>query len=135
MSGTFGAFKSDIERERHGLWLDYGDAGEFLVARAGGANKAYEKALNRITKPHRRALEAEAIDNDKAFDLMKQAFAEAVVLDWKGVTNAEGEELPYSKDNCLWLLRELDDLFHALREDAHKASLFRAALREEAAGN
>jgi hypothetical protein len=38
MSGTFAAFKSDVDRERNGLWLDYGDAGEFLVARAGGAN-------------------------------------------------------------------------------------------------
>jgi hypothetical protein len=135
MSGTFAAFKSDVDRERNGLWLDYGDAGEFLVARAGGANKAYEKALARITKPHRRALEAEAIDSDKAFDLMKQAFAETIVLDWKGITDAEGNEVPYSKEKCLWLFRELDDLFQAIREDAHKATLYRASLREEAAGN
>lgn len=135
MAGTFGAFKSDVERERSGIWLDYGDAGEFLVARAGGANKAYEKALNRISKPHRRAIEAEAIDNDKAFDLMKQAFAEAIVMDWRGVTDEQGNPIPFSKEKCLWLLRELDDLFHALREDAHKAALYRASLREEAAGN
>ena len=133
--GTFSAFKSDVDRERNGLWLDYGDAGEFLVARAGGSNREYEKALSRITRPHKRALEAEAIDNAKAFDLMKQAFAEAVVLDWRGVTDEQGNEIPFSKEKCLWLLRELDDLFQAIREDAHKATLYRASLREEAAGN
>lgn len=135
MSGTFETFKTDVERERNGIWVDYGTAGEFLIARAGGANKAYEKALSRITRPHRRAIDTEAIENDQAFDLMKQAFAEAVVLDWKRVTDDKGESLEYNKQNCLWLLRQLDDLFHALREDAHKSALFRAALREEAAKN
>ena len=58
-----------------------------------------------------------------------------MVLGWKGVTDRDGNELPFTKDNVVTLLTDLPDLFNELRNEATRQSNFRVTEIEEDLGN
>lgn len=127
-------FKTDPTLETKGIVLNYGDF-KITVARAGGANKAYVKCLERKSRPYRRAIQAETMDNELATAMMREVYVESVVLGWEGVLDAKGKSLPFSKENALQLFTDLPDLFQDVMEQAGKAALFREEIRETEAKN
>lgn len=137
-------FETDTEREQKGVWLDYGNF-RVMIARAGGANKNYQKALERVTKSHRHAIKAETVDPELADDLVRRVFAQTVVLDWetkvgkafkKGIEQKDKKELlPVNRENILITLRALPALFEDIQEQSRSIALFRAALLQEVSGN
>ena len=133
--GTYSAFKTNPELETKGIVIDYGDAGRFRIARAGGANASYQKKLAALAKPIRRQIQAETIGKEKAEEIMAEAFFHTVLLGWEGVTDADGNELPYSIQNARTLFADLPDLLADLVESAQKASLFRDEVAEQDAKN
>ena len=145
MKRMYGTFASDPEAEVNGIALDYTDF-RITIARAGGANKKYAKALHRKSQPYQRLIALDQMDNDKAVDILMQVYAECVVKDWEtkndedvwvtGIENPEGDELlPVNPANILKTFRALPDLFADVREQAEKGALFRTAIREQAEGN
>jgi hypothetical protein len=141
-------FKTDEKIEQQGLWLDYGDT-RIRIARAGGANKKFAKVLDRKTKPYRRALAAGTMDNDRADTILRETYAESVILDWQTKVGGDwisgidpedahlpaGELLPVNSDNVLLVLTALADLYLDIQSQAQSIALFRAELDEAAAGN
>jgi len=125
MAGAYELFETNKELETEGLVLDYGDF-SIRIARAGGANKRFTKAMVRRTKPFRRAIDTETIDQENATDILRAVYAETVVLGWEGVTDREGVDLEFSFQNIMQLFRDLPDLFIDVQEQANKASLFHA---------
>lgn len=79
-------FKTNKEFEQDGIWIQYGVTDQrqpirIKIARAGGANKNYLKALEIATRPYRKAIQTGALDN--AMRLMKDglpAWASEVVV-------------------------------------------------------
>ena len=130
MSNIYEAFETDADMEKNGIWLDYGDF-KFRVARAGGANKRYQKRMEALTRPYRRAIQTETLATGKADELIMQAFAQTVVLAWEGVTDKEtGEVIPFSSEACLKLFKKLPDLFVDVRDQASKWNLFKKDVLE-----
>lgn len=136
-------FQTDPDLEKNGIFIDYGEF-RVTLARAGGANKQYAKLLEAKTKPYRRAIQIETMDNEKAMDLLLEAFAEAVVLNWevkdgdkwkKGIEGPDGDVIPFNTDNVIKTLRALPDLFNDLQEQASKVALYRKSIDEDDAGN
>lgn len=137
-------FQTDGDLETKGIVLDYGDF-RITVARAGGANKKFARILERTTKPHRRAIQTELMDNDLARSVLRQVYAEAVVLDWetkvdgklkKGIESADGGDLLLvTSANIVATFEALPDLFTDVQEQASKVALFRQEILEEDAGN
>lgn len=132
---TYGSFKTDEKMEREGVWLDLGSAGKFKLARAGGANREYEKKLSAASKPHRRAIETGTIDPKVSISLLADVFADTVVLGWEGVTGEDGKPLSFTVENCRKLLNDLPELFVELQQASAKAANFRREALEIAAGN
>lgn len=143
-------FKSDENLEKSGILLEYGtnSAGKDItirIARAGGANTQFQKRMEAVVKPYRRQIQTETIDTKMVEKLVRQVYAETVVLGWENVEfpvlDSEGkdtgavEELPYTVANCLRLFNDLPDLFLDVQEQAQRAALFRAEIREADAGN
>jgi len=137
------AFKTDEQLEREGIVLDYGEF-RVTIARAGGANKRFERVLDLKTKPYKRAIQTETLDNKRGLEIFQEVYAEAVVLNWEVKENGEwrqGIELPdgtigeFNKDNVLMTFRNLPDLFRDIQEQAGKSALFRQSIREAEAGN
>ena len=73
-------FETEKDLETDGFWYNFSDETSFRLARAGGSNMKFTKAVERITRPYRRQIENESISVEMANSLTIQAFAEAVVL-------------------------------------------------------
>lgn len=131
----YGLFKNSDKSEQEGIVVDYGEAGKFRIARAGGSNRKYARRLEQISKPHRAAIRSEVLPDELANKLLIQVFAETIVLGWEGVLAEDGSPLPFSVPNCVKLFEDLPDLFQDLREQANKGALFRQALLEADSGN
>jgi hypothetical protein len=144
----YAQFKTDENLETKGIVLDYGDF-RVTIARAGGANKRFERVLDAKAKPFRRALQTETMDPGKADAIMQETFAEAVILNWEtrsidgpnavwnvGIENPDGGELlPFNKENVLATFKLLPDLYKDIQEQAQKSALFRQSIRETEAKN
>lgn len=137
------AFQTDAELETAGVWIDYGDF-KICLARAGGANKKFVKLMEQRTRPHRRAIETETFDNDRATLLLQDVYADSVIMAWEtkvddkmvpGIEGPDGKLLPVTKVNMLATFKALPDLFKDLQEQAAKNALFRTQLLLDAAKN
>lgn len=127
-------FQTNERLEKEGIWIEYGPF-KFLVARAGGHNKHYNKVSEAVMRPFRRQIQLDVLPPEKADELMATIFARAVVKDWKDVTDREGKFIPHSEKNVIQFLLALPDLFAALRDDATKPNLYRQEQIEGDVGN
>ena len=152
--GMYAAFQTDRSLEQEGIWIDYHELGfRVLLARAGGSNERFNRCLRRLTKPHRRAIQAGGqMPSDAVIELQKriykEAFAETAVLGWQvkvpsddpdaepsytsGIEGPDGSTLPFSKENVLKTFEALPDLFADLSDQASSFGQFQ---REEEQGN
>lgn len=143
-------FHTDKKLEKEGILLQYGENSKgqpvcLRIARAGGANERFSKRLDVASKPYRRQIQTETIDTGTVTRMMRQVYAETVVLDWENVElavkdadgNPTGEFTPaeYSVANCLQLFDDLPDLWLDVQDQAGRAALYRATVREADAGN
>lgn len=133
-------FKTNENLETDGIWLEYGqtEKGEpvrIKIARAGGHNSAFSKALEKATRPYRKAIQTGMLDNKTADKLYKEVFADTVVLDWINVEGPDGKPMEFQRENVLKLFKDLPDLFADLREQANNVALFRDEVRESDLGN
>ena len=144
MNSMYEQFETDVEREKSGVWLDYG-AFRVKIARAGGSNKPYQKAMERISRSHRHAISADTLDAELADDLVRRVFAQTVILEWEskvddefmsGIEQKDSDELlPFSRENVLLTLRALPTISEDIQAQARGIALFRSALRDEISGN
>ncbi len=134
MSGPYSIFRTDKALEKEGIILDYGDF-KIKVARAGGANAAFQKALTSKIRPYKRQIDAGTIPDDVAEKLFLDVYAESVVLGWEGVTDEHGKPLPFSKENAVKLFSDLPDLFRDVQSQAASISNFRAEVTEDTIKN
>lgn len=142
-------FKTDPALETQGIVLQYDTSFRVTVARAGGANKRFAKILDEITRPYRRAIQTESMDNARGEELLQEAYARGVVLKWEtnvapdgqepewkeGIEGPDGEVIPFNVENVIKTFKALPDLFRAIQEDAGKQALYRTTVQEADAGN
>mgnify|MGYP003439894611 FL=1 len=121
----YSIFKTNKDLEVKGIDLQYGEGIIITIARAGGANPVYARVVEAKTKPYRRQIQSETISAELSEQLTREIYAEAIVLDWEGVTDENGEIMPFTKENAVKLFKDLPDLFADIKEQAGKAALFR----------
>ena len=138
-------FQTNPDLEKNGVIIDYGQF-RVTLARAGGANKKFGRLLEARTKPHKRSIQTETMDPEKGLDIMREVYAETIVLNWetkqdeKFVQGIEDQNdpsrvIPLTKENLVATFKALPDLFSDLQEQAMKAALFRDEVREDDAKN
>lgn len=148
--GMYNNYRTDTDSEQKGVWLDYGDF-RVRIARAGGSNKKFQKLYEERTRTFKRAIEAEALDDKISEQIMRELYTDAVVLGWEvrtqdgkvnpagkwepGIETEGGEIVPATRELMLATFENLPDLFRDIVNQSQKSVLFRAALREQAAGN
>lgn len=117
--------KVDEEKAKNGIWVDYIHGVRFLIGRAGSV--AYNKQLSNSWKEHENALQA---DTPEAEELGQRLVAEAVanneLLDWTGVVDEEGNELPYSKEKAVEYLL-IDEVFDFVKSHSAKRENWRVS--------
>lgn len=142
-SPLFATFDTDRNLEKTGIVLQYGTTTrdgkdvpiEFIIARAGGSNTRFDKVFEVKTKPYKRMIQADALDPELGKRIMRETFAETVILGWNNAQNREGDFIEFTKPNCIQLMEDLPDLFTDIQVQANKQSLFRVMALEEDAKN
>jgi len=133
-------FKTDNTLEKDGILLEYGENSKgkpicIRVARAGGSNNAYAKRMEARVKPYRRQIQNETMESALVERIVKEVYAETVVLGWENVEDENGNDMEFSVENCLKLFDDLPDLFRDIQEQSQRAALFRQEVREADAKN
>lgn len=137
-------FKTDAVIENEGIDLNYGPvddtdpkAGDILIRirRAGGANKAYSKALTAKMRPYRKQVESGTLEPAVAERVLREVYAETIIIGWTNVRGEDGKDVPFSSENVLAMLEEAPDLFADIQSQAGQMSLFRAEVAESIAKN
>lgn len=142
-------FKTSPKLETEGIWLELGNT-RIRLARAGGQNQKYNAAMEKISKIHRRAIENELLSSEKSLSILREVYADTVVLDWetnigteddsKWVEGIEPETpgddlLPVTRENIIATFKELPDLFLECKRTAEKMMYFSQSLIDGAVKN
>lgn len=113
MKTLYQAFATVKQYETDGIVLDFGPS-QFRVRRSGGSNRKYLSALQAKMRPHKQALAAGTLPEDKSKELLVEVFFETVVIDWYNVTDRSGAPLAYTLENFKMLMSDLPDLWSTL---------------------
>ena len=122
-----------------GIWLEYSGF-RIKVAYTGKSNKKYMASMKRLMKPYKYFLGNDDVIPPKAIEAkmsaaFRQVFAEAIVVDWEGMTDASGVPLPCNPVNVRNILNQLPLLFDDIEEQAGKLRNFREEERKENSEN
>ena len=105
----FSSFQTDARAELEGVWCELGEGCSLLVARAG--NAAHEEMVARLERqmrPQSMAADAE-LPTKVRTEIAIKAMAATLLLDWRGLLDDNGREIPYSKEKAEELLRTARD--------------------------
>jgi hypothetical protein len=113
------ALRCDLKKEVEGVWCTYPVPGadtsiECLIARIG--NKNYNQEVERLTQkwldehPSENSDPGKRIPPDVMEDIYIQAVSMFVLLDWRNVLDDDDEDLAYTPEEGLKILR--DEEFH-----------------------
>jgi hypothetical protein len=91
--------KVDPELESKGVWVDFGEGFECLIAR--DQNPEHRALLRRLMKKYRGFDE---IPEDRAREIDAKAMAKCIVLDWRGLLDDDDTEIPYSEGKAYEIL-------------------------------
>lgn len=119
------------------LWDVVGEP-TLVVRHAGESNKSYfNERLRQAERLRQRKAKINAAAIKEARDLDRELFPKFVITGWKNVTDANGNQVPFSRDDCAAFLAAVDDdMFDMIREFCQDASNFReVAEGVVAAGN
>lgn len=125
VKSPYAIFETDTDLETKGRWIDYGVAGEYLIARAGGSNRKYADLLSKRMKPYRRQIDTGTMNNEKAKTILIQTFVDAILLGWKNVNGRDGNPLEFTRENAIQLMTDLPSLMEDLQKQAMNFSVFR----------
>lgn len=129
-----GQLRTNPETAAEGVWVDVGEGASLLIARMN--NKKYAKKLATLLKPFERQVQMGTLSDDKADELMAEAYAHGILLGWKGL-ELDGKPIKYSTAKAKELLLDptLRD-FRGLVEDiANQQKLYREQSLEAAEKN
>lgn len=136
MSKTiYDKFGTDKKAEQEGIVLDYGDGMEIRIARAGGSNVKFEKAVQAKMRKYGLQAKHDLLEPEQQREIFREVLAETVVLGWQGFTDRKGNTLAFTKENVIQVFTDLPDLFDDVLEQSRKSSLFKQNLLEGEAGN
>ena len=105
---------------------------KFRILRAGGSNQRFNRAFQAAIRPHRRAMERGTMDLEESQEIMRRVYAKYVVIDWEGIRDSEGKEIPYSVQAAELFFEAFPNLFDDLVRLATEMSLFSEKTIEEA---
>jgi|DEB0MinimDraft_3_1074331.scaffolds.fasta_scaffold105072_2 hypothetical protein len=116
------SFKTDRQSSEEGVWVDMGEGCSLLIARKG--NNKFAKKIQALIKPYQRQIEMNSMPEDKANELLAEAMAYGILLDWKGL-KLDGKEVKYSQTKAKELLNDPDlrdfrNAVDALSDDREK---------------
>jgi nitric oxide synthase oxygenase domain/subunit len=120
-------FKTDIQLEANGVWVDVGKGTKLCVARM--YNPRHKDALRAALKPYKRQIQFDAMDDELGDEIVVGIMAQTILLGWEGMTE-NGEAVPYSYDKAVEFLK-IKDFRDLVIEIASTMESYRAQATED----
>lgn len=119
----------DKDAENEGIVVHVTPEVWFRIRRAGGSNGRFQRAVRKLDK---RGVGRRRNDERYMDEVAIPAFAEAVVVGWGGLKDAEtGRDVPFSTQTCINVFRGSHDLFGVILDAAMNRENFIAEAQEE----
>ena len=122
--GNISDMQADPVAEETGIDLAFGNGRFITVKRSGSSNREYRACMKRVFEPHQKPGGALSTTDDVATELLKEVYAESIVVGWKGFKDGEGKDIPYTKANCIALFENADEIFDHVQTEASRFSNF-----------
>lgn len=133
----FDICETDSSAEEDGRWFKdiFGDGTNIDVKLRHITCSESMNVRRRLDRANRRLMVKGEYPTPVAIKLLIEQVAEAVLVDWRGIIDREGNEIPYSKDAAIKLLTELRTFRDGIVAMAQSIDNFRVEDREEAEKN
>jgi hypothetical protein len=106
--GNVDDWRTDPDKCKNGVPFDMGQGRALIVRRANLYDREVQAHFTKVEWDDKRAVQ--------------EIFARVLVVDWKGITNAAGEPIPYTPEACVALFQFANELW----EDLNRFALNRA---------
>lgn len=127
-------YNVDKDLAENGVWIDLGEGVKIQIVRI--KSQRARKCLTRLNLPHNHLLrQNRALPADTQDRINERFVAEGLLLDWSGIQGEDGEELEFSPETALEVLRKYPDFLDDVCFFAMEAESFRAEEELEAEGN
>ena len=131
------SYATDKKLEQEGVWYSPPDLPHigFLLARQAHVNRGWQTKVTALysNRVYKKLFDKNDIYNPVLHAKLVEMFCESILLNWRGITNDEGVEIPYTKAAGVKLLTELPDLYHELSNEASTTEKYRREDVEEIA--
>lgn len=101
------------DKQEKGVWTTF-EGSQFKVA--SSTSTGFQRSLTRLQAPYRKKIDKGTLDPKISKQILCQAMADSLLLDWKDVINDQKEEVPYSQESAQQALLNNDDLREYLQE-------------------
>ena len=125
-------YKTDEDKEVEGAWVPLSATARIKVARMG--NTRYRECMRKKSAPYRQSGIANTIPPEVLEQIVREAVAETILVDWKGITT-DGTDVPYSKDTSLKFCTDLKDFYNLVLTAADNMETFRVNGQAVLVGN
>jgi len=111
-----------------GVWTTFSGS-KFLITHLSSIR--FQREVTRLQQPYRKKIDAGTMDPKVAKDLMCQAMAKGLILDWQDVTNNAKESVAYSSEAAYTALSNDPEFRELVSDFASNLENFREAELEE----
>jgi hypothetical protein len=129
--------RTNRKKEIEGVWVDIGDGGSLLIARAN--NLHYLAKYRVMTKPYWSQIRSAEMPIEKHVEIIQRCTAETVLLNWKGITDIDADgkevEVPYTTETAFEYLRDISDFRDLVQTISDQQFRFREEEVAAAVGN
>lgn len=133
----FDICETDVKAEEDGRWFKdiFGDGTNIDIKIRHLSCNASLVARRRLDRANRKLMVAGSYPTDVAIKILIEQIAEAVLIDWKGINDRDGNPIPYSKEAAVELLTKLRVFRDGVVGMAQSIESFRVEEREDTEKN
>lgn len=130
MSSFTKRYATNETAAEEGVFVDFGDGIQVKVARFD--NKQSRDLRRKLEKPYRNILQRNRqLPPELEEKLAIQQIAEAVIKDWKGITDENGKEIKFTPEAAKEILTKYPDFLNDVLTVSMERDLFRQEALEE----
>jgi hypothetical protein len=116
-------YQTDKNLEENGVEVEL-DEGVSITFRRISSEKSRE-VRRRLENPYKRQIRTNTLSTKVQEDLLLKQLAEGVLINWKGVTDAEGNDLPFSPENALKVFKDFPDFLNDVATAVQERDFFK----------
>lgn len=146
--GLHNRYKDDEEYDTKGTTLelddDNGPLARIRLARAGGLNKNFTAAVDKVNRKFHKLFQHNMISSDRNREIMIEVHAQTTVLSWEtyrdgawvpGIESENGDILPFTPENVIATFKALPTIYEACVAHASDSQMYNRSYIEEMAKN